>query len=249
MRYYVLQDNITVIATPDQIPEAFEITLEEYNSILSGGPMPYYWDGSVWKTRPSFTHPDPVEITEGESYQLQLPTDYTELRINNSPTTETTISFDQPGTYDVKIEPFPYLPVTVTFIVNKDITKEIERTIKRLETDCHNYIISHYPETRQHTFKAKFMQIIDELTNNSSSYTQEQLDALTSAKSRLLAAMNWVDQVLDYFYTKLDEIKSSPDIPTLTNISWDFSQFDASDPGVTIEEIHNLLKGILWQTN
>jgi len=251
MKYYITFNGSTYAkaACIDDISKLYisciEITEEEFNQI-SSNKIPYFFDGTSWKTRPTFSCDTQVFLIEDEQYQLQLPTDYQKLLINGKETTETTVSFPEPGEYKIRIEPFPYLPVDVTFVIDRSLQKEQIRRIKELENDCNKYILAHYAYSRQNTFKAKFSQIIDELTNNYNNYTADQITQLQTAKNRLLEVNSWIESVLDYFYQKLDEIKNAPDLPTLDNITWDFSQFDSTDPQATIEEIRNLLQGILW---
>ncbi len=247
MRYYLSYDNKTIVATTELLIDYLPLSEEEYANAISGiSPPPYYFDGTNWLTRPTFTHTNPVYLTEGEVFSLELPTDYTELIINKTPTTQTTISFNSPGTYEINIEPFPYMPVTVTFIVSADINREKERKIDQLDKDCNQYILKHYSYGRQNTFKAKYLQIVDELSFNSANYTQTEIDTMNQAKARILAVNSWIDSVLDYYYTTLNSIKNATTVADVQAIAWDFSQFDSTDPLVTIEEIRSLLLGILW---
>jgi len=247
MNYYLLQDNITLVQTHDTIYDALLLSEQEYYDILNGISFAqYYWDGSQWQIRPTWTHDSPITIDETQSVTFTLPTDYTELRINRTPTTNTTWTPPGSGTYKVLVEPFPYYPLEIEIIVNENLDKVKERKIASLDKSCNEYILKHYQYSRQNTFKAKYVQIVDELTNNSSSYTTDQITNLETAKNRLNEVLQWIETVLDYYYSKLDEIKNATDIDTVNTITWDFSQFDSTDPQVTIEEIRSYLIDILW---
>ena len=251
MDHYIVYDgdNYFLVAAYDDISAIYTATLklskEEYSNI-DPSKIPYYFDGTQWLLRPTWEHTSPIKIDETEIVTFTLPTDYTELRINGSPTTETTWAPPSPGTYTVRVEPLPYMPLDIEIIVTESLSKAKERKIEQLEKDCNRYILKHYPYSRQNTFKAKYIQIVEELTFNSDSYTTEQKDALNRARARMRAVMKWIDTVLNYFYARLEAIKAADDVATLKAISWDFSQFDDSDPLVTIEEIRNLLAGTLW---
>jgi len=51
------------------------------------------------------------------------------------------------------------------------------------------------------------------------------------------SVFNWIELVLSYVYEKEREINQCEDIESVTVITWDFSQFDASDPGVTLASV------------
>ena len=233
-------DNLSTI-----YPACLELNKEEYDSI-DPSKIPYYFDGEQWRNRPIWAHENPITVDETQTVTFVLPDDYTELRINNSPTTKAAWTPPGPGTYTVRVEPFPYMPLDIEIIVTENLEKAKERKIEQLEKDCNQYILSHYPLSRQNTFKAKYIQIVEELAFNSDSYTTEQKDALNQARTRMRAVMSWIDTVLSYFYDRLEAIKAADDVATVKDKSWDFSQFDASDPEVTIEEIRGYLSGILW---
>ena len=226
---------------------AFILTEEEYINIKNTKIIPYYFDGTQWRVRQVFDCcVKEVVLNVMEEYILELPDQYTKLLIDGIETSTNIILFKKPGTYTVRIEPFPYLPVFITFIVKPTLNMEIDKKTKDLKTDCNKYILLHYSYAEQNTFKTKFSQIIDELTNNYNNYTSEQITQLQTAKSRLLEVQKWIESILNYYYSKLDEIKNAADLATLDTIAWDFSQFDSTDPQVTIEEIRNILQGVLW---
>jgi len=245
IKYMLSQDNMTVIAGVELIDGYKELTEEEYNSIISGNPIPYYWNGSAWESKQKFSDDITVNLNCSEVYNIPLPTDYTKLYINNSETTDTTLKIDNEGTYEYKIEPFPYLPYKIIANVTFTLEQLKEKTINQISQDCNIYVLKNYPQTRQHTFKAQYIKILEELVLNKESYAEEQLDSMNTARSKLSSVFDWINQILDYYYSKLDSIKAATSKEEVTNITWDFEQFNNSNPNVTIEEIKKLLNGIL----
>lgn len=79
--------------------------------------------------------------------------------------------------------------------------------------------------------------------------TQSSMQALYSraatpaqAKGKIDAVWNWVQSVLEYYYQCKTEISALIDAAAVDAYAWDFSQFDATQPAVSLGSIFEDLK-------
>ena len=90
--------------------------------------------------------------------------------------------------------------------------------LSKINQAVNAYICSHYDLGTQASLQAIYVQP-----------TTPQ-----AAKDLLLTVWDWAQSVLVYYYAQKAEITASPDPVAVT---WDFSQFDATDPGVTLQSL------------
>jgi len=95
-------------------------------------------------------------------------------------------------------------------------TKPLSSCLSELKQEVNAYICSHYDMGTQASFQAM--------------YSIETTPA--EIKTLLLSVWAWVQSVLREYYTKRAEISASS-VPHL--VTWDFSQFDVTDPGVALD--------------
>lgn len=70
---------------------------------------------------------------------------------------------------------------------------------------------------------------------NSTTATDEQKDAATEIISKLRALDKWLTvDLAKYFFTKGSAIHNAATIDDVLAVTWDFAQFDADDPKVTM---------------
>jgi hypothetical protein len=89
---------------------------------------------------------------------------------------------------------------------------------KELNQDVGAYVYDHYDPGTQQTFQA--MLAIDEIPEET--------------KTAIKTVFPWVQSCLGYYYTKKTEILES-NTPEL--VTWDFSQFNATKPDVSLGSI------------
>jgi len=95
-------------------------------------------------------------------------------------------------------------------------TKPLSSCLSGLKQDVNTYIVSRYDMGTQASFQAM--------------YSIETTPA--EIKTTLLSVWAWVQSVLREYYTKRAEISASK-APHL--VTWDFSQFDVTDPRVALD--------------
>jgi len=97
-------------------------------------------------------------------------------------------------------------------------TKPLSSCLSELSQEVNAYICSHYDLGTQASFQAIF-----------SIPTTPQ-----PVKDGLLVVWAWVNTVLGYYFQKKNELSESA-TPHL--VTWDFSQFDVTVPGVTLQAL------------
>lgn len=99
--------------------------------------------------------------------------------------------------------------------------------LNEFETYHTTFIYDRYPIGRQISFIALAML-----------YGQTKPQVM----NELIKVYQWLyGMVMPYYYAKCNEIKSASTINQLRSIAWDYSQFDESDPHVTVERILNIV--------
>lgn len=103
-----------------------------------------------------------------------------------------------------------------------------------LRDELHRYIYGHYDQGTQASLTAMVAGILAIMLNPESSdadriQAQVQLAQLVAV---ILPAWTWVQQVLKHFYNIAAQITE-----TGVYVDPDFSQFDASDPGVSLKAL------------
>jgi len=90
--------------------------------------------------------------------------------------------------------------------------------LDRLTTEVNVYINAHYDQGSQASYQALF-----------SLPTTPQ-----AVKDEILPIWPWIQAVMAYYYGKKAEIRDGEE---WQDVTWDFSQFDASDPHVSLEDL------------
>jgi hypothetical protein len=93
-----------------------------------------------------------------------------------------------------------------------------DRTLETLNTEFNAYLQEHYDMGTQQAFQALY-----------SLPTTPQ-----AVKDALLPVWTWIQSVTQYYYGKKIAIRDGEDWESVT---WDYSQFDATDPEVSLESI------------
>jgi hypothetical protein len=90
--------------------------------------------------------------------------------------------------------------------------------LQRLTTEVNTYINAHYDQGSQASFQVLYT-----------------LDATPQAvKDDILPLWPWIQAVMAYYYGKKAAIR---DGEAYADVTWNFTQFDATDPGVSLESI------------
>jgi len=122
-----------------------------------------------------------------------------------------------------------------TFTSDLELLKEAR--VRELEWATQLYVCRRYPWTRQVSFLRLAHDIEKELADPNT--TDDRHAVLDARMARLKALEAWLDSVLDYHYQKDAEIRNATTEEEVKAITWDFSQFDATDPQVRIRELRD----------
>jgi len=90
--------------------------------------------------------------------------------------------------------------------------------LKKINADVNTYICTHYDLGTQASLQ--------------SIYVMDGTPA--EVKTTLLGVWSWIGSMLVYYYAKKTEITESETPETVT---WDFTQFDATDPEVSLQTL------------
>lgn len=95
--------------------------------------------------------------------------------------------------------------------------------IEELRSSCSGYIFGHYDAGTQASLNALF--------------TEGQSQGYTNRVARIRLVVSWVGTCLDYYYSVKDAIGKAADP---ASVSWDFGQFDATIPDVSLRDVRKL---------
>ena len=118
-----------------------------------------------------------------------------------------------------------------------DLERLKEARVRELEWATQLYVCRRYPWTRQVSFLRIAHDIDEELADPNT--TDDRRTVLEARKARLKELEVWLDSVLDYHYQKDAEIRNATTEEEVKAITWDFSQFDATDPQARIRELRD----------
>jgi hypothetical protein len=107
-----------------------------------------------------------------------------------------------------------------------DSTVFRENLLGALKSECYAYIVSRYDIGVQMSMAGK---LADSRTP-------------TPARASVEQVIDWVDSVMEYYYTTKLTIIEITDQAVLASFTWDYYQFDATDPLISMESIHNANK-------
>lgn len=82
--------------------------------------------------------------------------------------------------------------------------------VKALQADLHGHIYPEYDQSSQATIQALAQKA--------------ERDDQTSIVDECEAIFNWINDCLDYYYGKKDDLLSAADESSLIQVSWDFAQ-------------------------
>jgi hypothetical protein len=89
--------------------------------------------------------------------------------------------------------------------------------LTQLTTEVNEYINAHYDQGSQASYQALY-----------------SLAATPQAvKDAILPLWPWIQSVMEYYYGKKGELR---DGEAPEDVTWDFTQFDATDPGIDLED-------------
>lgn len=98
--------------------------------------------------------------------------------------------------------------------LNQQILPKLEQVKKiiaeQLRHDLHKHIYPHYDEGSQSTIQAYAMQ----------AQNQGRGDVYTECEK----IMNWIDEVLSYYYSVKDSVDAATDESGVTGVNWDFAK-------------------------
>lgn len=98
-----------------------------------------------------------------------------------------------------------------------DVRKHV---LTELNRQNNSYILSHYGQGTQQ----KFQQLWD------------NPDVSQTVKDQVKLVSDWIDTVLAHYYEKKKYIRDTAStIDEIMQVQWDFSQFDASQPDISLE--------------
>jgi len=109
------------------------------------------------------------------------------------------------------------------WLVVADLVVSKKARLGAMKTEVTEYINAHYDPGQQNTLNALWIEGISKGWDN--------------RKASVQSVMDWVNSVLAYFYQKKDAIFAAADQDALDAVEVDFSQFDAGDPGVAIQDV------------
>jgi len=115
----------------------------------------------------------------------------------------------------------------IEYIQPPSLDKLKQQKLRQLKQELQNFIYSHYDQGTQASFTALY-QIAKEQNN-------------TNALTQIQRVWNWINSVLNYYYSKKDAIKNADTQNELDNIIWDWS---------TVGEIEHVeLRGVVQLLN
>jgi hypothetical protein len=107
------------------------------------------------------------------------------------------------------------------------LTTNQHKMYRTISLEVQTYLFAHYDANTQKSLTAM--------------YDRAENTGKTNRAAHVGPALDWVlETVLSYFYGKKDAIYATTTQAELDAIAWDFDQFDASDPGVTIQSGLNI---------
>jgi len=84
-----------------------------------------------------------------------------------------------------------------------------------LKKELQNFIYSHYDQGTQASFTALFQQAKEQ--NN------------TNALNQIQKVWDWIQSVLDYYYSKKEAIKNATNYTEIENITWDWQDVEETE--------------------
>jgi len=98
--------------------------------------------------------------------------------------------------------------------------------LSQLKQELQNFIYSHYDQGTQASFSALYQQAKEQ--NNTNALTQIQ------------KVWDWIQSVLDYYYSKKEAIKNATTQDELDSITWDWSTVEETEH-VELRDVIQLL--------
>lgn len=103
-----------------------------------------------------------------------------------------------------------------------DLATAIEAQLALFDAQTRDYVYQTYPAEKQATLLL--------LRGDA------RADGLQNRFAYIQRAVDWISILLGYHFPKYHEIESAKDMDSLSQITWDFTQFDATNPLVSIEQ-------------
>lgn len=109
------------------------------------------------------------------------------------------------------------------WVVVADLLVAKKERLLAMKTEVTEYLNAHYDPGQQSTLNALWIEGISK--------------GWTNRKAAVQSVMDWVSVVLAYFYQKKEAIFGAADQAALDAIEVDFTQFDAADPEVAVQDV------------
>ena len=97
----------------------------------------------------------------------------------------------------------------------ESLTEMKNKKIAILKKELQNFIYSHYDQGTQASFTALFQQAKEQ--NNTEALTQIQ------------KVWDWIQSVLDYYYSKKEAIKNATNYTEIENVTWDWQDVEETE--------------------
>ena len=110
----------------------------------------------------------------------------------------------------------------VTDTVNAFSELQAAKTKKTEELNmaCQSYILSRYDPPKQASLNALL--------------TEAAILGYQNRIGYIAGALAWIKSVIAHYYTKSDAITAAATVQAVEDVTWDFTSFNASDPGITL---------------
>lgn len=103
------------------------------------------------------------------------------------------------------------------------VADRIQLVLQKFDKDTTEYIYSKYPMPSQLSLT---VELVYAMFNN-----------MTNKAARIASIRDWAGIVLTYHFGKWADIEACTTHSQLDAITWDFSQFDALDPQVSLRDV------------
>jgi len=111
------------------------------------------------------------------------------------------------------------------FLPDKQVFLKDARALE-LQVTARTYIYAHYEPERQQTLAILL--------------SEARFAGLVNRANYIVQALGWVDSIFTYYYTKKAEIEAATKDAEIAAVTWDFAQFDDTDPVVSIKEARSI---------
>ena len=145
---------------------------------------------------------------------------YKVIEEGDSPYDPLTQTITTEATYDIQAT-----KLVRTYVVNDKPLDQCKLLIlAQVNQEVNTYINTYYDTGTQQSFTAAYVK-----------YNTPEL------KAYLDPIWDWIEIIMSYYYTVKQLIVDAETIETLKNISWDFGQFDDTNPTVSLKDLIQMI--------